>query len=417
MQNRIAAPPSVPPKSSPATAKLSAVTRGTGTLAGARCNPHQNLLRLTAIAVITALSFSFVLRAAPQEKPLLIYVIDVEGGQATLFVTPQGESLLIDTGWPGNEGADPSATGPVPQSRDAERILAAAKDAGVTRLDYVLLTHYHTDHIGGLAQLAERIPIGTFIDHGENSELAANPTEPLYAAYQKLLASGKYQHIAAKPGDVLPIKGVRAEIVASNGQVLDEPLPGAGEPNPACKDFNPPQDKTDNRMSVGTLFTFGKLKILDLGDLTSDKEKDLMCPVNRLGRVDIYIASHHGAPNSGSAALVHAITPHVAIVDNGSHKGGSITALDVIKSSPGLQDMWQLHFSEEAGVAHNATPGLIANPAGIDNGKFIAILAGPGQTMAISVQGSFKNKGYGWGSNAGHGPGSGIGPMSPSKKM
>jgi beta-lactamase superfamily II metal-dependent hydrolase len=313
-------------------------------------------------------------------KRLQIYFIDVEGGQATLFVTAEGQSLLIDTGWPLNAGQDTGGlvtSSPVTATRDAERIVAVAHAAGLSKIDYVLITHYHEDHVGGAPQLAERIPIDTFIDHGENSEPDGQFTKEFWQAYQKLLSTGKYRHIVAKPGDILAIKGIRAEIVASDGAVLQKPLTGAGQPNPGCKDFNPTADKTENLHSVGTLVSFGKLRILDLGDLTADKEKELMCPVNRLGKVDIYIASHHGNEQSGSVALVHALAPRVAIVDNGQSKGGSPAALDIIKSSPGLEAIWQLHYSIESGDAHNAPLEFLANLRGVDTGNSLALTANP----------------------------------------
>src|SRR5947207_1735665 len=205
--------------------------------------------------------------ATAARKALQIYFVDVEGGQATLFVTPSGHSLLIDTGWPGFDG------------RDADRIVAAAKNAGITKIDYVLITHFHTDHVGGVPQLAARIPIGTFIDHGENRESTDGPTVQGWEAYQKLLASGEYKRITAKPGEVLPIKDIRAEVVSADGLVISTPLPGAGQENQYCKGPGQyPPDKTENLRSLGTLLTFGKLRLLDLGDLTKDKEMELMCP-------------------------------------------------------------------------------------------------------------------------------------------
>jgi len=309
--------------------------------------------------------------AAPSTDPgksLRVYFVDVEGGQATLLVTPEGTSLLIDTGWPGNNG------------RDADRIVATAHDAGIQKIDYVLITHYHDDHVGGAPQLAAKIPIGTFIDHSENREPGA---QKLYDAYKVLLDSGKYRHIVAKPGDLLPIKGMRAEIISSDGAVISTPLPGAGRPNPSCDDFNPPDDKTENPRSLGTLFTFGKLRILDLGDLTLNKEKELMCPIDRIGKIDIFIASHHGFDQSDSAALVHAIAPRVAIVDNGEKKGGSPSVLDIIKSSPGIVGMWQLHYSQEGGDAHNAPAAFIANLQGPDAGNYLKATAQRDGSFAV----------------------------------
>ena len=313
-----------------------------------------------AIVLLASASLFPAASAAPAEKALRVYFVDVEGGQATLFVTPGGESLLIDTGWPGNNG------------RDADRIVAAAKDAGVSTIDYVLVTHYHDDHVGGAPQLAAKIPIGTLIDHGENREPGAGK---LYDAYKALLDSGKYKHIVAKPGDKLPIKGMDVEVITADGTVLDKPLAGAGQPNPECSGFNPPADNTENPRSLGTLITFGKLKVLDLGDLTADKEKELMCQSgNRIGHVDVYIASHHGLFQSGSAPLVHGIAPRVAIVNNGEKKGGSPAALDIIKSSPGIAATWQLHYSTEAG-ASNAPAERLANLQGPDAGNYLKLTA------------------------------------------
>ena len=223
------------------------------------------------------------------DKSLHIYFVDVEGGQATLFVTPAGQSLLIDTGWPGNNG------------RDADRIVAAARKAGISKIDYVLITHFHDDHVGGVPQLAARIPVRTFIDHGDNRETTDAVTVKDWQAYQAVLATGKYKRISAKPGDVLPIKGMQATIISSDAALIEKPLPGAGQDNPYCKDAEQfPADTTENLRSLGTFINFGKLRILDLGDLTHDKEMQLVCPVNKIGKIDIYIVSHHGWAQSSS---------------------------------------------------------------------------------------------------------------------
>lgn len=293
------------------------------------------------------------LPAPDSHKALQVYFVDVEGGQATLFVTPDRQSLLIDTGWAGNDG------------RDAHRIAAAAKLAGISKIDYVLITHYHNDHVGGVPQLVARIPVGAFIDHGENRETTNGPTVEGWQAYQQVLGTGKFKRITVKPGDVLPIRGMRVSVVSSDGALIDKPLTGAGAENSACKDSEQrPADPTENPRSLGTLITFGKLKLLDLGDLTWDKEMELMCPVNKLGKIDIYIVSHHGWVQSSSPALVYGIDSRVAIMDNGAKKGGTPSAWDIIKASPHLEDLWQLHFSEEGGAAHNAPEPFIANLSG-----------------------------------------------------
>jgi competence protein ComEC len=302
--------------------------------------------------------------ASGKSKALQIYFVDVEGGQATLFVTPAGQSLLIDTGWPDNNG------------RDADRIVAAARKAGISRIDYVLITHFHIDHVGGAPQLAARVPVGAFIDHGDNRESTDAPTMQVWKAYQDLLATGKYKRITAKPGDTLPIAGMQARVISSDGALIRNPLPGAGQENSSCKNAEQyPADQTENLRSLGVLVTFGKLRILDLGDLTRDKEMQLMCPVNKLGKLDIYIVSHHGWYQSSSPALVNGIAARVAVMDNGAKKGGTPSTWDIIRHAPGLEDLWQLHFAEEGGAAHNVDTEFIANPEGPDAGNYLELTA------------------------------------------
>jgi beta-lactamase superfamily II metal-dependent hydrolase len=340
------------------------------------------LIRLVRISV-AALFLVTSAWASPASKSLQIYFVDVEGGQATLFVTPKGQSLLIDTGWPGSEG------------RDADRIVAAAKKAGISKIDYVLITHFHMDHVGGAPQLTERIPVGTFIDHGENRENGDVPTVQVWQAYQKLLATGKFKHIVAKPGDTLPIGGMKAKVVSADGVIINKPLHGAGQQNPECKTASQyPADQTENLRSVGTLITFGKLTILDLGDLTRDKEMELMCPVNKLGKVDVYVVSHHGWAQSGSPALVNGIDARVAIMDNGAKKGGTPAVWDIIKKSPHLEDLWQLHFSQEGGAEHNVATEFIANPEGPDAGNYLQLTAHPDGSFEVFNARTQKAKHY-----------------------
>jgi competence protein ComEC len=325
---------------------------------------RRNVTFFLLTAVLLLLPFAL---AAQGGKPtihgkLRVYFVDVEGGQATLLVTPDGQSLLIDTGWPGNNG------------RDADRIVAVARQAGLKQIDYVLLTHYHTDHVGGVPQLVSRIPVGTFIDHGPIREFDHGITEHGYAEYQKVLASGNSKHILARPGDTLPLKEIAVKVVSGDGNLIADPLPGAGQPNPFCAASEVrASDQTENARSLGVEITFGKLKILDLGDLTWDKEMQLMCPVNKLGHVDVYIVSHHGWYQSSSPALVDAISARVAIMDNGAEKGGSIPTLQTIEKAPGLETLWQLHFSEEGGIKNNTADKYIANPHGSDAGHYLML--------------------------------------------
>jgi beta-lactamase superfamily II metal-dependent hydrolase len=323
------------------------------------------------------------LRAA-DKYGLQIYFVDVEGGQATLFVTPDRHSLLVDTGWPDNNG------------RDADRILAATKLAGINRIDYVLLTHYHDDHAGGVPQLVDRIPVGTFLDHGENIDTKpGGPTTKVWDAYQKVLATGKYKRISAKPGDIFPIGNMKATVISSDGNVIDHNLPGGGERNLNCDVAeNKPNDRSENSHSLGILINFGKLKILDLGDLTWEKERMFMCPVNRIGPVDLLVVSHHGFRPSSSHALIDGIHPRVAIMDNAAAKGGNIPVLDTIRQSPGLETLWQLHYSEEGGAEHNTAAEYIANPQGPDQGNYIVVKANPKGSFTVINSGNQQSKTY-----------------------
>jgi len=315
---------------------------------------------MRALKSLVAALLSAVIATAAR-KPLEIYFVDVEGGQATLFVAPAGQSLLIDTGWDNNA------------NRDAIRITKAMKLAGIKRIDYVLITHYHKDHVGGVPQLAAKARLGTFIDHGVNREQSP-ATQHLYEEYQKAIA-GK-SHLEVKPGDRLPIRGIEATVVSADGGVISDPLPGAGGQNAECSGVQEhATDTTENARSVGTVLTFGSLRIVDLGDLTWNKELELMCPVNKLGNADVLIVSHHGYDSSNSPALVHGLHPRAAVIDNGATKGADPSAWDIIKSAPGSADIWQLHFADAGGSEHNASDPFIANTRGADTGFYIKLSA------------------------------------------
>ena len=310
---------------------------------------------------------------------LQVYFVDVEGGQSTLFVMPDGESLLVDTGSPGTT------------ARDAMRIAALCKLAGVTKIDNLVVTHYHSDHVGGLPQLVTQVPVGRFLDHGVNRESEAvqggASTVAGWNAYQKVLTDGHAEHQVVKPGDVLPVKAMRVEVVSADGEVIAKPLAAGGEPNAACA-TSPVKDAegTENDRSVGMVITFGKTRILDLGDLTWAKERPLMCPVDKLGKVDVYIVSHHGLDRSGSPALVDAITPRVAIMDNGPRKGGAPTTYETIEGSQRLKDLWQLHTAEGNDAAHNVAESHIANLAGVnpDAANYLKLTARMDGSFAVT---------------------------------
>jgi competence protein ComEC len=304
-----------------------------------------------------------------ESKSLQIFFIDVEGGQATLLVTPSGQSLLIDTGWPGFNG------------RDAGRIVAAAKAAGIDRIDYVVITHFHRDHVGGVTQLANQIRIGTFVDHGPNMEDSAASRED-FAVYEKVAANSK--RLIVKPGDQIPMKDISVQVLTAAGEHITTPLPGAGQPNPLCaSEPKAPADSTENARSLGMLITFGKFRLLDLGDLTKRKERDLVCPNNLIGTVDLYLTTHHGLDQSNAKVIVDAIHPRVAIMNNGAHKGGSPEAWETIHNSPGLQDLWQLHYAMDSDKAHNVSEMFIANMDENCEGKYIKVTAETNGTFTV----------------------------------
>ena len=262
-------------------------------------------------------------------------------------MSPSGESLLVDTGYPGVNG------------RDADRIAAAVKQAGLSRIDYLIVTHYHSDHVGGVPALAARVPIRTFVDHGPTVEQGDQPAA-LYKAYLETRAKGR--HVLARPGETLPVAGLDVRFVSAAGDLITKALPGAGAPNVLCRDFKPGDpDPSENARSVGMVIAYGSFRMLDLGDLTWNKEHDLVCPNNLLGAVDLYLTTHHGLNLSGPAALVHAVHPRVAVMNNGAKKGGMPSAWRIIQDSPGLEDLWQLHYAVDAGADHNVPEPFIAN--------------------------------------------------------
>jgi beta-lactamase superfamily II metal-dependent hydrolase len=287
--------------------------------------------------------------------------VDVEGGQATLVVSPSGQSLLIDTGWSGYDG------------RDADRIVAAAHQAGITQIDYVLITHYHRDHVGGVPQLADGIKVGTFVDHGPNLE-DSQVTRTDYAAYEK--AIGGHAHVVVKPGWELPIKGIEVRALTSAGEHITKPLPGEGKANSYCSSEPAAQvDNTENARSLGVLITYGHFRFLDLGDLTKKNELELACPNNLIGGVDLFLVTHHGADLSNPKALVWALRPRVAVIDNGPRKGSSPAAWQIVHDSPDLEDLWQLHYAAESDKDHNVPEERIANVKENCEGKYFKVSA------------------------------------------
>ena len=304
-------------------------------------------MRIAVLIAVLLCVAACMLPAAQTGTALNIVFIDVEGGQATLIVSPGGESMLVDAGYPGFD------------DRDADRIAVEAKRAGVSRIDYMVVTHYHRDHVGGVPAVAARLPIRTFVDHGATVEKGEQP-DALFNAYLAVRQKGR--HLPVRAGDRIPIAGIDVRVVASDGEVITKPMLAGGGANPLCKDFvRKDDDPTENARSVGIVVSYGGFRLIDLGDLTWNREYGLVCPINLIGPVDVYLTTHHGLSSSGSAVLVHALKPRAAIMNNGATKGGSPEAWRAVRSSPGLEDFWQLHYAVDAGSEHNSAGAFIAN--------------------------------------------------------
>lgn len=322
------------------------------------------------------LLWSLPLRAA---GALDVYFIDVEGGQCTLFVSPSGESMLVDTGWGGFNG------------RDADRIVAVAKRAGVTRIDYLVITHFHSDHVGGVPQLAERMAVGTYVDHGKSVE-TGKEAEDLYQSYVR--ARDRSSHLIVRAGDQIPVEGIDVRVVESAGQGILQPLRAAGGRNRFCADTKSRAvDPSENAQSVGMIISLGKFRMADFGDLTWNKELNLVCPDNKLGTVDVYLSTHHGLNESNAPPIVYALRPRVVVVNNGATKGGSAEALRTFRNSPGIEDIWQLHYSQN-GKEENAPEPFLVNVDQDASVSWIKVSAEPNGQFTVTNSRNGKTKVY-----------------------
>jgi competence protein ComEC len=329
--------------------------------------------------VVLLLTASSLLAAPVPERTLDIYFIDVDHGNAVLIVTPSGRTLLFDTGMPGE--------------RYVNRVLAAIAQAGAKQIDYVVISHYDWDHYGTVPALSEKLPILNYVDHGPNVRETQTPEEhardsggsardPTYTAYAK--AREKGNHIVVKAGDLIPVDGVDLRIVASAGKLLLEPLPGAGGRNPACDITGPrTDDATEDGQSVARLLVYGAFRFADFGDLTWNKSYRLFCPINMVGTVDAYVITHHGLSmdlaaagvwewgySSAPPAEVFGLRPRVAFLLAGEDYVGRVATPEAwqrTRSSPGLEDIWQVHYVGEAGPENNAAEKFIANMSMVDD--------------------------------------------------
>jgi beta-lactamase superfamily II metal-dependent hydrolase len=315
---------------------------------------------------------------AAKAKPLDIYFIDTEGGAATLIVTPAGESVLVDPGYPGD--------------RDPPRIARVAREtAGLEKIDHFISTHWHSDHVGGLLRLVELIPVRRFYDRGLPEKIAEDMIEAEIEGYRRISAG---KSVALKPGDKLQLESkgfstpLEIKILASNGIVLGE-KPGDPQVRP-CDKGHPsrPEDTSDNALSVAFLLTFGRFKFFDGADLTWNVEHKLACPANLPGEVDVFQVNHHGFAISNNPLLLAALSPRVAIMNNGPTKGGDAETFARLEAVPGLEDVFQLHRNLRTKDSDNAPPELISSSADEKTckGGYIKLSVDPsGESFAVSI--------------------------------
>jgi competence protein ComEC len=330
------------------------------------------------------LAFSLVVLLCARDAPgqnLDIYFIDVNGGAATLIVTPDRESVLIDSGWAGYDDRDPIRI---------ETVLKT--QVKLDHLDHLVTTHWHADHFGGVEGISRRLRVDHYWDRGLPDPKATNGDKSNYpdgpAAGDKLgesyrkASSGKRQ--ALKAGDTLPLKGVEAVVLASGGKVIEGP---SGPANPLCE--SSPADKavdpSDNARSLAFRFRMGAFDFLDCGDLTWNVEKQLVCPTDKIGPIDLYQVTHHGMDISNHPTLVKTIAPTVAIMNNGPRKGGAPATVKLLRSIPSIQAAYQLHKNAATPAEDNTDASLIANkePKG---GEFIKVSVEPdGSSYSVQV--------------------------------
>ncbi len=343
------------------------------------------MMRLLVIVLVVALSF-LTAGASDPAKGLDIYFIDTEGGAATLIVTPAGESVLIDCGNPG--------------ARDADRVYKVATgQAGLKAIDHLIITHWHTDHYGGVARLSQQLPIHHYYDHGIPDSLEEDPKNfPLLIQAYKLASKGKSKSL--KPGDEIPLKQpsdrlrLTLQCLCGSGEVIPD-KPAAAENPIARQHKSQAPDRTDNAKSLGFLLTYGEFRFLDLGDLTWNVEYKLVHPSDKIGLVDVYQVTHHGQESSNNPVVINTVRPRVAICNNGARKGAHASVLHTLRRSRDIQAIYQLHRNVLAPAQDNTEPEFIANPDEKCQGESIKLsVAADGKSYGVTVGSRGKPKAY-----------------------
>lgn len=313
---------------------------------------------------------------AESDGRLDIYFIDVEGGASTLMVTPAGESILIDSGYPDF------------MNRDRDRILKVVRDvAKLKQIDHAVVTHWHMDHYGNHAALAAEIPIHNFWDRGIPDALREDKKfEERIALYR---AASQNQSRTLKAGDEFDLPSNETPLKVKILTASREVIKNTGKPNPFASEHEPkPEDTSDNAASITMLLQFGDFKFLCCGDLTWNMEKELVTPLNPIGKVDLFMVTHHGLGVSNNPVLVKAIDPVTSVMCNGPTKGGDPKVIATVRSCPSLKGFYQLHRNLKLSAEEQTPQEFIANDGSTEECKGVwikASVAPDGKSYTIQI--------------------------------